>query len=330
MLKVLALPTGDMFLERDLVLLRKHFKVRTAPKPNYRKPIAGVLNIFKILKGTLWADVTFSQFADSHAFFAVLFSKILRKRSIVVVGGYEVARIPEIGYGAMLNPVFRQVVRFILKHADRVLTTSESLKEDAIINTGVDGRNIKTVYEGYDAELWKSCAEKEKMVLTVATVTNKTVIRRKGLETFIKAAGYLPMVKFVLVGKNVNKLKYIIKPPLPNVEFHDFIPSTELPEWYSRAKVYCQLSLYEGIPNALCEAMLCECIPVGTNRCGIPLAMGETGFYVPYRNIKATVEAVKRALVSNKGNEARERIKLLFPIERRERELTDCITSRIK
>ncbi|NQE04613.1 hypothetical protein C5S32_01970 [ANME-1 cluster archaeon GoMg1] len=41
------------------------------------------------LKEVLWADVTFSWFADVRAFAAVLFSKIFRRKSIVVVGGYE-------------------------------------------------------------------------------------------------------------------------------------------------------------------------------------------------------------------------------------------------
>jgi len=52
---------------------------------------------FLLFKGVLWADITFSWFADTHAFLAVLLSKLFRKKSIVVVGGYEVANVPEIG-----------------------------------------------------------------------------------------------------------------------------------------------------------------------------------------------------------------------------------------
>jgi len=322
MIKVLALPAGDIFLERDVKLLRKYFEVKTAPAINRRKPLRDILKVFK---GVVWANVTFSQFADSHAFFAVLFSKLLRKKSIVVVGGYEVAKVPEIGYGAMLNPVFRQVVKFILKYADKVLATSESLKDDAIINAGVSGKNITTVLECYDAEKWKPYMEKEDMVMTVATVTNSTVIKRKGLETFLKVARQLRGIKFILIGNNTNGLKATAP---PNVEFPGFIANEELPKWYSKAKVYCQLSLYEGIPNALCEAMLCECTPVGTNNCGIPTAIGDTGFYVPYGDVEATVKEIKKALVSNKGKEARERIKTLFPIERREKELVGYINGR--
>ena len=48
---------------------------------------------------------------------------------------------------------------------------------------------------------------------------------------------------------------------------------------------------YERLPNALhCEAMLCECVPVGTRYCGIPTAIGDTGLYVPYGDSKDQLE----------------------------------------
>ena len=320
--KVLAIPENDIFLKRDVEILKNHFEIRTAPGFSRRRPITSIL---KILKGTLWADLTFSQFAGTHAFLAVVFSKIFRKKSVVVVGGYEVAKLPEIGYGSMSQPIYAHIVKFVLNHADKVLAVAESLKEDAISNAKVSGDNIKIVPECYDAEFWKPCDKKEDLVMTVAHISN-IVVKRKGLEVFVKAAGYLPELKFVLVGPFVdNSINYLKSIAPPNVEFPGFVPSHELPQWYSRAKVYCQLSRYEGIPNALCEAMLCECVPVGTNYCGIPIAMGDTGFYVPYGDVEATAEAIKKALKSDKGKEARERIKRMFPVEKLKRELVSEI-----
>ncbi len=319
--KILAVPEGDIFLKRDIEILKKHFEIRTAPRFNYKRPITSIPSFFKILKGTLWADLTFSQFADAHAFLAVLFSKVFRKKSLVIVGGYEVARVPEIGYGAMLNPMYAQVVRFVLKHADRVLTTAESLRKDAVVNAGVPGNNIKTVPECYDSQFWEASGEKQDIVMTVAHIKH-SVVKRKGLETFVEAAKYLPEARFILIGPDVDGSTKRLKSIAPSkVELPGFIPETELPKWYSRAKVYCQLSRYEGIPNALCEAMLCECVPVGTEYCGIPVAIGNTGFYVPYGDVEATVQAIKKALDSDKGKEARERIVRMFPLERRVREL---------
>jgi len=67
--------------------------------------------------------------------------------------------------------------------------------------------------------------------------------------------------------------------------------------------------------------MACECVPVVTERGPLPDTVGPTGFYVPYGDVGATVEAIKKALNSGKGKEARERIKRMFPLEKRKGEL---------
>jgi len=95
--KILLISAEWTFSQRDLDILRKHFDVRTVrTHPKRMKLIKRMLIILKILKGTLWADLTFTWFAGCTAFIAVLFSKILGKKSIVTVGGYEVANVPEL------------------------------------------------------------------------------------------------------------------------------------------------------------------------------------------------------------------------------------------
>ena len=86
-------PTFSSFIQNDLDILRKHFDVRVA---HYQGKNGIPKFVIATLKGVLWADVTFSWFADVHAFATVLFSKIFRRKSIVVVGGYEVAKVQRI------------------------------------------------------------------------------------------------------------------------------------------------------------------------------------------------------------------------------------------
>jgi hypothetical protein len=87
---------ASQFIQNDLDILRRHFEVRVA---HYQGKKRLLKFLIETLKGVLWADLTFSWFADVHALVAVLFSKIFRRKSIVVVGGYEVAKVPEIGRG---------------------------------------------------------------------------------------------------------------------------------------------------------------------------------------------------------------------------------------
>ena len=67
--------------------------------------------------------------------------------------------------------------------------------------------------------------------------------------------------------------------------------------------------------------MSCGCVPVVTRKYSLPEVVGDTGFYVPYNDPKATAEAIRKALKSNKGAKARERVKKYFSLEAREKGL---------
>jgi len=129
----------------------------------------------------------------------------------------------------------------------------------------------------------------------------------------------------VTVGVTDPVLKDLRRMASSNVTFIPPVEENDLIPYYQRAKVYCQLSMREGLPNALCEAMLCECVPVGTDVPGIRTAMGDAGFYVSYGDPLATKEAIIKALSVGSGISARERIRSLFPLEQREQRFAAII-----
>jgi len=306
------------FVKNDYEILSKHFDVR---KVNYRR----IWDAFKIAKVVLKSDVSFSWFAGGHAFLMVLFSKIFRKKSIVIAGGGDVAAVPEINYGQFtLGWNKKMYTKFALKYADVVLAVSNFTKDEVL--KYAKPKILKVVYNGIDTEKFKPGGDKKDIVLTVGSL-DKSVSKRKGFVTFVKAAKYLPNIKFVLVGKHIDdSIRYLKSIAPRNVEFTGFVSDEELLRWYQKAKIYCQLSYYEAFGLAPAEAMACGCIPVVTKeRAGLPEIVGDTGFYVSYGDPEATAEAIKEALNSNKGKDARERIKMMFPRERRERELIEVI-----
>ena len=71
--------------------------------------------------------------------------------------------------------------------------------------------------------------------------------------------------------------------------------------------------------------MLCECVPVATERGALPEVVGDTGFYAKYGDEKTTADAIKEALNSQKGEKAKERIKENFSCEAREEKLARLI-----
>ena len=279
-------------------------------------------------KGVLWTDLTFSWFADTHAFLAACLSKIFNKRSIVVVGGYEVAKVPEIGYGAMLNTRSARRVKYVLENTYKVLAVSEFSKKEILKYT--NSKNVELVYNGVDCDKFKPKGEKENLIVTVSVGDNWKRIQKKGLDTFVKSAKFLPDVNFLMIGIEGDALKKLKDLAPSNIEFIGPVSQVDLIPYYQRAKVYVQVSAHESFGVAMAEAMSCECIPVVTNRGAIPEVVGDTGFYVAYNDPKSTAEAIKKALKSDKGKEARERIKNMFSIERRGKELVMIISQTLE
>ncbi|MCK4364517.1 MAG: glycosyltransferase family 4 protein [Thermoplasmatales archaeon] len=327
---LLILPwPSQSFMDNDEKILKKHFNVVTLTKAGDKSFYLKILKI--LLKNEV--DLLYLWFAHYRFAPIIFLSKLFKKPSIVIAGGFDVAYVPDIEYGQFNYSWFKKIrAKFVLKYANKVLVVDPSLKEDAIKNAKISGENIDYLPTGYDPNYWKPKGEKENIVLTVGAVNN-TIVERKGFKTFVKAARYFPDVKFVLVGKHVDDSINQLKSIAPsNVEFTGFVSDEELLEFYQKAKIFCQLSRYEGLPNALCEGMLCECIPIGTKYCGIPSAIGDTGFYVSFGNVLETANAIKKAL--NKpdelGKKARVRIVQKFPKDRREKGLVATIRSLVK
>lgn len=322
---ILIAPYFSTFMKKDYEMLSKYYNIKFIQISKFFPII-----MLKLIKDILWADLTFSWFADYHAYWAVKLSKFLKKKSIVVIGGYEVAKIAEIRYGLMLNPKSVQMVKYIFVNADKILTVDDGLKKNAIENTEVDGENIQTVPTGYNYKMYKPSGEKEQYVLTVNEGDYWDRIILKGSNNFVLCAKLLSDIKFLIIGVHGEALRKLKEIAPQNVEFIGPISQQELIPYYQKAKVYCQLSMREGLPNALCEAMLCECIPVGSDVQGVRTAIGDAGFLVPYGDAESTAGAIIKALKSDKGKDARERIIRMFPEEKREKELVKIIKEVLK
>jgi glycosyltransferase involved in cell wall biosynthesis len=311
-------------VQKDVELLSEDFDVKLFSFNYFNLPLL-YLNALK-------SDLIFAWFAGDHAFFSSIIARILKRPIAVVIGGFDVASINELRYGSLRTPITRAMVRHVLKHSDKVLSVDESLKYDAINHAGVDGKNIETIPTGYDDKIFKPEGKKENMVLTVSLTHDWNRVRLKGLDTFVKAAKFFPETKFLVIGvigEAKEKLKSI---STPNVELVGPLYQEKLISYYQKAKVYCQLSMREGLPNTVCEAMLCECMPVGTNVEGIHTAIGNTGFYVDHGDEEGTVQAIKKALSSSdeQRKKVREHVQNNFSFKKRKRKLKNIFSVLLK
>jgi len=318
---------SSSFVKSDYEILKNHFSVNVVEPP--KSKIGWLKYPFLIAKKMWHCNLSFSWFAGWHSLFPVLISKLFRKKSIVVVGGYDIEDMPEINYGAFTSMKERIPARYVIDNANLLLPFSEyAANRLKILNA--KSRFIKVVLS-CDSKKFYSEEKKEDIVLTVGAIKWSNV-KRKGLENFVRAAKYLPEIKFILIGKWLdNSVDYLKSIATPNVEFMGLLHEEELIRLMQKAKVYCQLSYQEGFGLALAEAMCCKCIPVTTLRGGIKEVVDNIGFYANYDDIEATVEAIKKALKSSEelGRKAREIIKNNFPVRNREYRIIEIIDNNI-
>ena len=312
------------FVEQDINILKQHYTVRIVdPVINRRRIWDTVKSVYSITTGVIWADLTYSWFAHLAILLTILLSKIFRKHSIVVIGGYEVAKVPEFNYGAMINKQAAIMVKLMLKYATIILAVSEFTKKEILQYT--NNQNIRLVYNGIDFNRFTPGTIKEDIVLIVGPIT-KAQIDIHGLDVFINCASKLPTTRFIAIGVSEDALEYLVNSDIPsNVELLGFLPQQALIPYYQKAKVYCQLSFRESFGVSLAEAMLCECIPVVTKRGAMPEVVGNTGYYALFQDVDSTVQAIKKAKISNQGHKARDRVKRLFTVEKREESLINTI-----
>ncbi|NHV98516.1 MAG: glycosyltransferase family 4 protein [Thaumarchaeota archaeon] len=307
---------------KDIAILKEEYSIKPM---NFTKLGNTAKSLLSVLKGVSDADLIYVWFAGDHSFWARIFSKTFSKPMILAVGGGDVTKIGFLNYGGLLSNPWRYYVTKSVKGSDLVLCPSYFTRNEIISNIGRK-ENLIVLYHGFDSRKFKPNDSKENLVVTVAIIDRITLFR-KGLIHFVKAAGYLPNVKFYLVGRATDNSIYFLKSIASrNVTFTGYLPEKELIKTLQKAKVYVQASLHEGFGCSLAEAMLTECVPVVTKKGALPEVVGSYGFYVPYGDPKLLANAIRLAMdATDMGKKARDRVKALFSLEKRARALRTLI-----
>ncbi|MCU0859914.1 MAG: glycosyltransferase family 4 protein [Thermoplasmata archaeon] len=317
---LLIRPTESPFMQLDEELLRRHHDVRTLDMHRVGRPFYTLRFLARLKLGLLWADACVTWFADKPAYAASRVARFFRTPTVVIVGGYEVAKEPEIGYGGLLNPKEARTVRKAIEGSDLVLAVSEFTKVEIEKNLGFKAARVlhNCVRDG----LGDPSVPKEPIVLMVANALAKTR-KLKGLDCFAKASSLVPEARFVLVGRTDEATAGELKALGPRLEVVGELPYDEMVSWMRRAKVCCQLSYRESFGVAVLEAMACGCVPVVTRAGALPEVVGEAGQSVDYDDVEGTVKAIRSSLKAD-GKAATERSRM-FSAERREKGLVDAI-----
>jgi len=282
----------------------------------------------------LSADVVYCWFLSVYGAIAILTGAMLGRRTVLILGGVDVARDEELGYGFWLSPWKSFLGRHALRRADRVLVVAEKLRSEAVRLADFPGKNIRYLPTGYDVDFWTPeplpqsttpLDTRNRTVLCVAAVDDSIRLKVKGIDVLVDAARLLPDISFTIVGVGIKLARSLDAPA--NTSFKPRTERSGLLHYYRGAKIYCQPSRSEGLPNALCEAMLCGCVPVATDVGACAHAIGGTGFVTGPADPDGLASSIQGAFDAqgDLGASARERITRLFPSDKRRVELLEIM-----
>lgn len=278
------------FIRADVDALGSRYSVRLADCNSVLKSLVASRSVF-------WADCVFCWFGSLRFIPLALIARLLKKKVVIIAGGYDVASVAEIEYGNMRRPVTRQLGRFLFRMADRVACFSRSSLEDARVNAKISPEKLRLIYLGYEPNFTiVNNVQKQNFVLTVGNCDISSIYR-KGTLTVARLSQCLPEVQFVLAGSTeANALRILKDAAGSNVTFTGYVNKEDLHNLFSKAKVYLQPSIHEGFGAAVAEAMLYDCIPIVSNRCSLPEVVGESGIYVDPYDLETMASTIKRIL----------------------------------
>ncbi len=345
--------SDSTFQDRDEKLLREKWDILSFtffPKgaKNWKVPFRLLAQILWILLHGFKQAPVLIWFVDYHGLIPVVFSRIFHNKVFLVLGGFDTVNMPERNYGVFSGYWRGKIARVIYNSAHTLLPVSSTLiksknrytfypeeksfglLEQIELSSEVRIQEIPT---SYDPDFWSCNKEKRPVsVCTVAYINNDQRVWIKGVDLFLAVAKLLPNTDFSIVGipsSYSEQLKTQYDVP-SNVTLYPPFSEKELVEFYNSHSAYMQLSRLEGLPNVLCEAMLCGCLPFGSKIFGIPDVIENERFLFEIPDVEyiaKTLEKELNEITLEKRLSVRQQIISKFSIEKREEMLNSILSN---
>lgn len=349
MSRILLIATAaSSFVLQDAEMLSEKHQVKLLlfrSYPKWKAPLELIRHKILLLFTLPRYHLIICQFAGYHSFFPLLFGKFFRIPVLIICGGTESVSFPSIRYGNFHKKLLAWFTAYSLRHATHLAPKHPTLidygytyDESQPSRQGIKAfiKNFNTPFtiipNGYDAQFYSPSGVKTPAsFLTVAAgIELPFTIPLKGIDLILKVAPSFPECSFTIAGCPEN-----FSPPvsLPNVNWIHIKNREHLLQLYRYHEFYLQLSMSEGFPNAVCEAMLCGCIPVTSDVNALPDIVGDAGFMIHHRSAEELRQTLHKALACDRkqfSEKARNRIADLFPLDSRKSKLLKLAEDLIK
>jgi glycosyltransferase involved in cell wall biosynthesis len=299
------------FVRTDIQLLKHQHQVSTYHFKTEQKiltPISFILQFFHLLFTGWRYDAFACFFAGYHSILPSLFARMTGKKCILFLGGTDCFNYPSFHYGNFTRKWYGRATCISVRQATMLVPVSANLVHSQSGYYTIDGIDqgiyhwcapLKTPYKiiglEYDDVMFAPTTNFRPPLsfITVAFGIQGTSFIRKGIDKVLMIAAHLPEATFTIIG--CKREEFPVPVPV-NVNLIPPVPYQELPSYYNQHQFYLQLSIAEGFPSAICEAILCGCIPIGSDVAAIPDIISDHGFLVSHRDDNEIMDTIHKAI----------------------------------
>jgi glycosyltransferase involved in cell wall biosynthesis len=279
---MLIYPAWSVFVKTDFEILSGKYTVT----PYHFRPAKGAFRVLReflrqflfLLMNFRSTDIYYIWFADQHSLLPVMVARLTGKKCFLVVGGYDVCRIPSLNYGVFCSKPRGFAARWSMRHASLNLPVSEYVARK--VRAIAPNSAYNTLYNCVNLQPGQPPAQERPYILTVAFVDTERTYYIKGIDLFVETARLLPQYSFLIIGFQPEKLKHLSDKFPPNLNFLPPVKHEALGPYFLKSRIYCQLSRSESFGIALAESILHGCIPLVTNEGGMPEVVGDRQYIV--------------------------------------------------
>jgi glycosyltransferase involved in cell wall biosynthesis len=337
---VFIAPIRASFILQDIRILSEAYEVEELiyDWKDKKWTIFFMIKLFlAILRRKKQIDLIFISFGGYWSMISVLAGKLIGIPTVIVINGTDAVSIPTLSYGSLRKPLLKKACKISYNYASILVPVSQSLiffentySFPLPIKYGLDHHfpknkfNKKVVFNGLNVDFWNRNEAVTRFDKNFISVISEGQHILKGLPLIAAIAERYDDCSFYIVGSVDLEKKYTHK----NLHFLGRLNQEELRDLYSTSNYYMQLSNFEGFGMSLCEAMLCECIPIVSNVNMLPEIAGSNGYILKNASEEDLSALLNEALVKNnigKGIAARKSILDNFTIEMRKRKLYHVI-----
>ena len=259
--------SNSTFILKDEEILNQHFEVTSyfyGTEKGFKAGLSLVKQFFYLLLNIWKYDLIYIWFADYHSFLPALFSWLFKKKTIIVLGGFDVMKIPELNYGGHISRIRSWFIKASCYLSDKLLVVSEYAQIQASRNISPKViSKTEIIYNGIDTVSFKNLKkERQNKIIYVSAAEDERRAKIKGIDKLLKVAEKLPNYEFLLVGVADDFLNQTFNSHPENIKTISFISKNKLITLYNEHKVVLQLSVIESFGVSVVEAMACGCVPV--------------------------------------------------------------------